>query len=157
MSEPNGAGAPKLPTATIADDDAAINRFTASRTGDDVLLIFENPDGSKFGLAFKMKIAAVLSRLCHTVVSAWHHEHQGNLFIHPVAEASVSTTDDLRGHVALQFEKGIAYILPTSVALSLADLLTQTAMKTMTEDERVKHNQRKAPLIVQPRHRLITR
>lgn len=153
MENQNGGAAPKaLMTATIASNDEAINRFTASRTHDAGQFIFENPDGVKFAVAFDhMKIAAVITQLAARLIGAWHNEHQGLLFQQAASEARVSTTNEIRGHVAVQFEMGIAYVITTETALSLADILLKTALSVATPEEIHKHNQKKAPMIVAPR------
>lgn len=154
MSNQNGGPVATLPTATIADSDEAINRFEATRDGDKVQFVFENPEGKKFGLAFEIKVAAILSRLCARILGAWHLEHKGTLFTHPVIEASVGTTE-LRNHVTVQFEQGVAYIINTETALRLADLLEKTALTQMTEEDRQKYLQRKHPTIVVPKPKIL--
>lgn len=144
-----------IPTATISDSDDATKRASVGIEGDQCLMTLETPDGRKFALAFGIKVAAIMTRLCAKVIGAWHYKNKGVLLMMPVNEASVSGSDEYRNHVAIQFELGIAYMLPTDHALTLSELLKNAALGQMTEDQRLAYNQKIAPLIVQPRHRLI--
>src|SRR5512143_4033641 len=142
-----------MPTATI-EDRVAEYLFTDEGR---VTFVFKNPQSKRFALNFKTEMLVVLNKMCGAIMHQWHKaKPEAGTFCRNAGEATVSAFEQMRGVVAIQFDSDIAYVIKNETALELADIIYKTVEKHSTPEERAAMNQKKAPLIVQPRSRIIT-
>jgi hypothetical protein len=158
MSESNGGGAEekpapeRLPTATIGDRVAEYY-FPEKESFE---FIFTNPDGKKFAIHGSMNAAVVVHEMCDMMFAQAHASKPQQVYFRMRKEATVTATEEVRNHMFVSMDGGMAYVLQTSVALKLAELIEQTARWQMTEEEWNRHLHKKAPLIIPPdRKRII--
>jgi|SRR5882672_6551907 len=152
MSNQNGGEPQTLPTATIKE---RVNEYLFPDK-DACTMIFEDPAGGKFQLMMGINVAVVINKMCERLVQQYHHaKPDKGIFFHQEPEASVFSSEGMRGHLGIQFSGGISRIIDVPTALALADLLKVQALPMLTESQRMAYNQRVAPLLVTPRHSII--
>lgn len=143
----------ELPTAHVAQA-VTVN---LDITNEIATLVFQDDHAEKFAVTCKPHNLPAIFAMVSNLMAQWHNaKPEKGVFFHRVVEGLVSSSDELRGSILLSFDHGMGFMIENETALKLCQLIEAHVKRGMSEAEWKSYQQKKAPLIIQPRSRIIT-